>query len=1074
MDSIAIIQRIAMPTIQSMSCVLWAGLIFASPAFGQSEPEPAPTLGALIRKSWAIAVYKSSSISPDRKTIHFSKIRDLKGNHAPAALEHSLPQVTEMDKSAPVHGEPGNLAVYFLGPHDFIYLRDSWCVRYPEVRFDKGLSQTYSGSTEALPAHVAAILQCKEETIIAATPREKLDIERCCLIQYPASIDSWDRLWRIKAGLTISQQESIHDESPYFVGWGIGGPEVVPGLIDKLRVKDWRIRARAALDLGQLAFPAKDAKEPLRRALLDKSIAVRICAARSLGIIFEDEITAIPVLRKAMEDREEQTRIDTLLTLPLYGHRAVPALPLVVRSMLDAKRSQNEQVAACWALSSIVSAPKVPSKIKRDIAASFNDVLMRYPGNSPDQDGSAIFILIALRAFGPDAMPALPGIKRNLDSIVVMMLGVGFHLIFQMGDQGMRAYEDLVCRQSNEAQILLAAVGTVGNRDRFMIPTYLGFLKSNHLQDRTEAAKALLRLDPALATSTIIPTLVEGLRDKKRLRSESPNERDIFPLIAGLGPRARPLVPVLLAYLEDREMTERLDAAEILGLMGEAARDAVPCLRRFLYERKEGIHETPEALALVSGLALWRIEPKEEYIDAMCKIIKGNPARSDWLSPLSHTKLDPFNQRTEGYGGFDRERPNEFEMLAQIGRAARPALVRLFEDLEHRNASLVRQTDAAIALAKLDRRARLPHEASTAKAIALLKKYMQASSSRQTAALALSQFGADGKAAVPVLAEGLTDQELEVRIKALRALAVLGPMARDAIPAVVELLTLTPAEQLTDEKTRSNRHRLAILAVDTLWQIDPADPRILPTLIYYLEKHPAVDLLLFEILSRFGPSAKAAVPALSKVVRNYYGWGLQESLSALRKIDPQAAERVWQGRLPELDSPFPPAQLSDEELADAWDKLGSPNEVLATRAMWQLAFTPGSAVPFLEGRVKPDKAVAQEQIASWIAELDSKDFKAREAATKHLEAVDAFAEPFLKRALEKTASAETRRRIESLRESSNSEVAVARRRRLRAVEVLENCTTSESRDLLEKLAGGPPSTRLTRAAQAALERSRKK
>jgi HEAT repeat protein len=886
-------QRIAMPTIQSMSCVLWAGLFFASLAFGQPEPEPAPTLGALIRNSWAIAVYKTSSISPDRKTIHFSKIMDLKGNHAPAALEHSCLQLTEMDKTPLAHGEPADLAVYFLGPHDFIYLRDSWCVRYPDVRFDEALSQTYCGSTEALPAHVAAILQGKEETIIAATPREKLDIGRCWLIQYPASIDSWDRLWRIKAGPKITQQELIHDESPYFVGWGIGGPEVVPGLIAKLGDKDWRSRARAALDLGQLDFPAKDAREPLRQALLDKSVAVRICAARSLGIIFEDEVSAIPVLRDAMEAKDEQTRIDTLLTFPLYGHRAVPALPLIIRSMLEANRSKDEQIAACWAVSRIVAAPGVPSKVRRDIAASFNDVLMRFPFHSADQDGSAIYILVALRAFGPDAVPALPGIRRSLDSTVVMMLGVGFHLIFQMGDQGLRAYEDLVCRQSNQAQILLADVGTIRNRDRFMIPTYLGFLKSDLLQDRTEAAKALLRLNSAMASNAIIPTLVECLRDKKRLRSESPNERDIFPLIAELGPKAQPIVPSLIAYLEDREMPERLDATEILGLMGHAAREAVPCLRRFLYERKDGIHETPEALALVSALALWRIEPKDEYIQAMCKIIKGEPVRPDWLS-LSHLpKLDPFNQRPEGYGGFDRERPNEFEMLAQIGRAARPALVQLIESAELRKASLVRQTDAVIALAKLDRRARLPHEASTARAVELLKKYMQASSSRQTAALALSEFGADGKAAVPVLAEGLTDEELEVRIKALRALRTLGPVARDAIPAVVALLKLTPAEQLTDEKTRLNRHRLAVLAVDTLYQIDPADPRIVPTLIYYLEKHPALDPLLFTILSRVGPSARAAVPALSKVVRNYYGLGLQESLNALRKIDPEAAERVW-------------------------------------------------------------------------------------------------------------------------------------------------------------------------------------
>jgi HEAT repeat protein len=649
---------------------------------------------------------------------------------------------------------------------------------------------------------------------------------------------------------------------------------------------------------------------------------------------------------------------------------------------------------------------------------------------------------------------------------------VGYYLLLQMGDPGLRAYEDLACKLADQEGMLSDEFGVVSNRDRFMIPTYLGFLKSDSLKNRTEAAKSLVRLNPDLASKTVFPTLIECLRDKKRLQSESPNESDIFPLLAELGPRARPVVPALITYVADENMTHRLDAVEILGRMGHAAHEAVPCLRRLLYEPATTIHETPRGLAIVSGLALWKIDPRQEYIEAMCKIIQDGLSKSAIPFPLPFRSGDPFDPGRESYGDHDRIRPSEFELVAQIGRPARPALARLIESTEFRNTSLSRQMEGVIALAKLDRRAGMPHEASTARAVKLLTKLMQTPSSRQTAAIALSEFGSDGKTAIPVLIEGLSSNELETRIKALRALTAMGSVAREATRAIETLLTLTPAEQLADEKARGDRHRLALLAVETLRKIEPTHPRILPTLIYYLEKHPILDRSLYATLKNMGPiGARAAIPALSKVVRTYAGLGLRESLDALRKIDPEAAKWVFGREFPGREIPFPPGRLSEEELGEAWNDLGSSNEVLATRAMWRFAFTPQSAVPFLRAHVEPDRPVSAEKIKAWIAGLDSKDFKTREDASSGLIAAWESAEPLLERTRKTTNSAEVRRRIDGLRVPSNPKIQQSRRRRMRAIEVLEKCGTAEATSLLKTLAAGTPETRLTRAAKEVIERT---
>src|SRR5205823_3451452 len=54
------------------------------------------------------------------------------------------------------------------------------------------------------------------------------------------------RIWRIKASLDRNRdQPKVSETSPDFVGWGSGGPEVLPGLLEALRAEDPLGRAGA-------------------------------------------------------------------------------------------------------------------------------------------------------------------------------------------------------------------------------------------------------------------------------------------------------------------------------------------------------------------------------------------------------------------------------------------------------------------------------------------------------------------------------------------------------------------------------------------------------------------------------------------------------------------------------------------------------------------------------------------------------------------------------------------------------------------------------------------------------------
>jgi WD40 repeat protein len=156
------------------------------------------------------------------------------------------------------------------------------------------------------------------------------------------------------------------------------------------------------------------------------------------------------------------------------------------------------------------------------------------------------------------------------------------------------------------------------------------------------------------------------------------------------------------------------------------------------------------------------------------------------------------------------------------------------------------------------------------------------------------------------------------------------------------------------------------------------------------------------------------------------------------------------------------------ELERLWADLGGGDGVRAYRAVGALA-TARQAVPFLAERLRPVSRVTSEQLARLIADLDSDRFKVRNRASEELHRLGAQAEPALRQVLAGKPSPEVRRRVRALlaasRTLSDEELHV-----LRAVEVLEHTGTPSARQVLEALATGVPEARLTREAQASLER----
>jgi WD40 repeat protein len=157
-------------------------------------------------------------------------------------------------------------------------------------------------------------------------------------------------------------------------------------------------------------------------------------------------------------------------------------------------------------------------------------------------------------------------------------------------------------------------------------------------------------------------------------------------------------------------------------------------------------------------------------------------------------------------------------------------------------------------------------------------------------------------------------------------------------------------------------------------------------------------------------------------------------------------------------SAAPPA-----DLALAWSDLASDAR-RAYSGIGALIAAGDRGVSVIAKELHP--AAPPADVTRLVADLNSDRFPDRDRAMKELEALGPAAEPGLRAALPKAASAEVRARVLRL-----TQAAEARRLQgLRALEVLERVGTPDARRELADLAGGAVDDGLTREARACLWR----
>ncbi len=173
------------------------------------------------------------------------------------------------------------------------------------------------------------------------------------------------------------------------------------------------------------------------------------------------------------------------------------------------------------------------------------------------------------------------------------------------------------------------------------------------------------------------------------------------------------------------------------------------------------------------------------------------------------------------------------------------------------------------------------------------------------------------------------------------------------------------------------------------------------------------------------------------------------------------------------DGQYAGRALQPAELDALWKRLGEDD---GRAAVWDLALSPGVAVPYLRKQVAPvPKGGEADRVRQLVADLDAGKFAVRQRAAAALEKLGPAAAPALRQALKANPSPELAKRVRALLDRAGPagerpRLEPAQVQAMRAIEALERAGTPAAREALAGIAAGEPTAAVTQEAHAALGR----
>ncbi len=452
--------------------------------------------------------------------------------------------------------------------------------------------------------------------------------------------------------------------------------------------------------------------------------------------------------------------------------------------------------------------------------------------------------MAALKGIGPEAVPALrealkggakPGDfnRINFISTVSQVLG-------EIGPGAKAAIPDLIANLKDK-ELSFAAGEALRKIGPAALPAVVEALKDKEsLQGARSALLEYVREDWEIGADakTVVPVLLQLMKDK-----DGKYRHVAAQLLERLGPEAKEVVPSLIAALSDRRL--RLSAAHALGGIGPEAKAAVPALTGVLKD-DEGMMRIRAAQAILR-MTTTHAEARAT-LDAAVKEptlkVEAESALKNSSPPLTDAEiLKLLNAHKEK--AYDKKRIVLYLLKRGVrDRQMVPALIHLLvrERLDDKNPAIpgLMAIGAPAVPALLN----------------ALKDKNLLGEDRNRVVLALAAIDTSPRI-VALLSDGLKDRKDDFNdhpVGLIRALAEIGPEAKEAVPLLLEIL----------RRKKGDRTSWPNEAAKALGEIAAGDKKVLAALTETLkDEFTVVEALRGLVL--LGPSS---VPTLLDALRN--------------------------------------------------------------------------------------------------------------------------------------------------------------------------------------------------------------
>jgi HEAT repeat protein len=570
--------------------------------------------------------------------------------------------------------------------------------------------------------------------------------------------------------------------------------------------------------LGAPAFGQEKVAELIRQLDTGNEMA-KIAAAATLADLGPEAAPAVPALVSALADKSEHVKLNASIALGKIGKPSVGPVAKLLSSM-----NTGERYYAVWTLGLIGPAAK-------DATPAVLQCL------SDKDDGVRRKAAYAVGRIQPDAKTAIGPLVRALADGSTDVRQAAADALSKFGtDAAPALIAALKDDKLTHRLDIIRALGNIGEPAKDAIPELKTIFLGNDEKIAQEAGQALAKIGKAS-----IPAVSEGLNHEFIVvRNRA---------VQTLGKIGVDAVPVLLDALANKNADVRQGAAAALAPMRISDKMVVLALAHNVTDPTLGVRT--QALRALQMLGNGAKPAVPKVIDAL-KTDDG-PTRTQALAVLANI-TDADKEIVPAVAELLKDptvsvRQSALNVLGTQGRTALPHVLAALKDPE-----------VAVRFVAVNALSRIPGDIKEALPALLPLTKQGAGFQRNQVVQVLSRMG---EPAIPVLMELLKDNENFVRSSAVVALHNIGPDAKKATPALIDL-----ALQDTTPNTRRN----AVLAVAAI------EPDKLGDLFARVKKHPndQVRSTAYQALvQRFGKKggattipAKLALPHLLDAARD--------------------------------------------------------------------------------------------------------------------------------------------------------------------------------------------------------------